>query len=41
MRAVEAQPGGLVKRLDPLIARSAKRQLRNHLQSLKDLLEAH
>jgi uncharacterized membrane protein len=39
-RAVEAEPGGLVKLLEPFIERTVQRQLRKDLQTLKDLLEA-
>ena len=39
-RAVEAEPGGLLRLLEPLQKRSAQRQLRKGLQTLKDLLEA-
>jgi uncharacterized membrane protein len=39
-RAVEAKPGGLLRLLEPLQKRSAQRQLRKDLQTLKDLLEA-
>ena len=40
MRAVDAEPGGLLKLLEPLQKRALKRQLRKDLQTLKDLLEA-
>jgi uncharacterized membrane protein len=40
MRAVEAEPGGLLKLLEPLQKRAAERQLRKDLQTLKDVLEA-
>jgi uncharacterized membrane protein len=39
-RAVEAELGGLLKLLGPLQKRSAERQLRKDLQTLKDVLEA-
>jgi hypothetical protein len=39
MRAVEAEPGGLLKLLEPLQKRAAERQLRKDLQTLKDVLE--
>jgi dehydrogenase/reductase SDR family protein 12 len=39
-RAVEAEPGGVLKLLEPLQKRAVKRQLRTDLQTLKDLLEA-
>jgi uncharacterized membrane protein len=39
-RAVDAEPGGLLKLLEPLQKRAAKRQLRTDLQTLKDVLEA-
>src|SRR5215203_1801078 len=39
-RAVEAEPGGLLKVLEPLQKRAAERQLRKDLKTLKDLLEA-
>jgi uncharacterized membrane protein len=39
-RAVEAEPGGVLKLLEPLQKRSVKRQLRKDLQTLKELLEA-
>jgi uncharacterized membrane protein len=39
-RAVDAEPGGLLKLLEPLQKRAAERQLRRDLQTLKDLLEA-
>ncbi len=39
-RAVEAELGGLLKLLEPLQKRSAERQLRKDLQTLKDVLEA-
>jgi uncharacterized membrane protein len=39
-RAVEAEPGGLLKLLEPLQKRAAKRQLRKDLKTLKDVLEA-
>ncbi len=39
-RAVEAEPGGVLKLLEPLQKRAVKRQLREDLQTLKDLLEA-
>jgi hypothetical protein len=38
-RAVDAEPGGLLKLLEPLQKRAAKRQLRKDLQTLKDVLE--
>jgi len=40
MRAVEAEPGGLLKLLEPLQKRAVKRQLRKDLKTLKDVLEA-
>jgi uncharacterized membrane protein len=39
-RAVEGEPGGFFKLADPLIERALKRQVRNDLETLKDLLEA-
>jgi uncharacterized membrane protein len=39
-RAVVAEPGGLLKLLEPLQKRAAERQLRADLQTLKDVLEA-
>ena len=39
-RAVEAEPGGFLKLLEPLQKRAVQRQLRKDLQTLKDLLEA-
>jgi dehydrogenase/reductase SDR family protein 12 len=39
-RAVEAKGGGFLKLLEPLQKRTAERQLRKDLQTLKDLLEA-
>ena len=39
-RAVEGEPGGYFKLADPLIERALKRQVRNDLETLKDLLEA-
>jgi uncharacterized membrane protein len=39
-RAVDAEPGGLLKLLEPLQKRAAGRQLREDLQTLKHLLEA-
>jgi uncharacterized membrane protein len=39
-RAVDAQPGGLLKLLEPLQKRAAERQLRKDLRRLKDVLEA-
>ena len=38
-RAVEAEPGGFLKLLEPLQKRALQRQLRKDLQTLKDLLE--
>ena len=38
-RAVEAKPGGLLKLLEPIQKRSAERQLRKDLKTLKDVLE--
>jgi uncharacterized membrane protein len=40
MRAVEAEPSGLFKVLEPLQKRAAKRQLGKDLKTLKDVLEA-
>jgi uncharacterized membrane protein len=40
MRAVEAEPGGLLKLLGPLQKRAAERQLGKDLKKLKDVLEA-
>jgi uncharacterized membrane protein len=40
MRAVEAEPGGLLKLLEPLQKRAAQRQLGKDLKTLKDVLEA-
>jgi uncharacterized membrane protein len=40
MRAVEAEPGGLLKLLEPLQKRAAQRQLGKDLKRLKDVLEA-
>jgi ligand-binding SRPBCC domain-containing protein len=39
-RAVEAEPGGFLKLLEPLQKRTVQRQLRKDLQTLKDQLEA-
>jgi uncharacterized membrane protein len=39
-RAVEAEPGGLLKVLEPLQKRAAGRQLGKDLKTLKDVLEA-
>jgi uncharacterized membrane protein len=39
-RAVDAEPTGLLKLLEPLQKRAAERQLRADLQTLKDVLEA-
>lgn len=39
-RAVEAEPGGILKLLEPLQKRAVKRQLRKDLETLKYLLEA-
>ena len=39
-RAVDAEPGGLLKLLEPLQKRAAERQLRADLQTLKDVPEA-
>lgn len=39
-RAVDAEPEGLLKLLEPLQKRAAGRQLREDLQTLKHLLEA-
>jgi uncharacterized membrane protein len=39
-RAVDAQPHGVLKLLEPLQKRAAGRQLRKDLQTLKDVLEA-
>src|SRR5918992_4314771 len=39
-RAVDAEPGGLLKLLEPLQKRAAERQLGKDLQTLKDVLEA-
>jgi uncharacterized membrane protein len=38
-RAVDAEPGGLLKLLEPLQKRAAGRQLKEDLQTLKHLLE--
>ena len=38
-RAVEAEPGGFLKLLEPLQKRALQRQLRKDLQTLKDVLE--
>ena len=38
-RAVEAEPGGVLKLLEPLQKRAVQRQLRTDLRTLKDLLE--
>jgi hypothetical protein len=38
-RAVEAEPGGLLKLLEPLQKRAAERQLGKDLKTLKDVLE--
>jgi hypothetical protein len=37
---VDAEPGGLLKVLEPLQKRAAERQLRKDLKRLKDVLEA-
>ena len=39
-RSVEVESSGLLKLLEPLQKRSAERQLRKDLQTLKDVLEA-
>ena len=39
-RAVDAEPGGLLRLLEPVQKRLVHRQLRKDLESLKDLLEA-
>jgi uncharacterized membrane protein len=39
-RAVEAEPGGILKLLEPLQKRAVRRQLGKDLETLKDLLEA-
>jgi uncharacterized membrane protein len=39
-RAVDVESGGVLKLLQPLQKRSAERQLRKDLQTLKDVLEA-
>jgi uncharacterized membrane protein len=39
-RTVDAEPGGLLKVLEPLQKRAAERQLRKDLKRLKDVLEA-
>jgi uncharacterized membrane protein len=39
-RAVDAEPAGLLKLLEPLQKRAAERQLRKDLQTLKEVLEA-
>ena len=39
-RAVEAEPAGFLKLLEPLQKRAVESQLRKDLQTLKDLLEA-
>ena len=39
-RAVDVESGGLLKLLEPLQKRAAKRQLRKDLQTLKDVVEA-
>jgi hypothetical protein len=39
-RAVEAEPGGILKLLEPLQKRAVKRQLGKDLETLKNLLEA-
>lgn len=39
-RTVDVQSGGLLKLLEPLQKRAARRQLRKDLQTLKDVLEA-
>jgi uncharacterized membrane protein len=39
-RAVDAEPGGLLRLLEPLQKRAAERQLRKDLRTLKDVLEA-
>jgi hypothetical protein len=38
-RAVDAEPGGLLKLLEPLQRRAAGRQLKQDLHTLKDVLE--
>jgi uncharacterized membrane protein len=40
MRAVDAEPGGSLKLLEPLQKRAAERQLGKDLKTLKDVLEA-
>ena len=39
-RAVEVEPGGLLKLLEPLQKRAAERQLKKDLQTLKQVVEA-
>ena len=39
-RAVDAEPGGLLKLLEPLQKRAAGRQLKKDLETLKDVLES-
>jgi uncharacterized membrane protein len=39
-RAVDAEPGGLLKLLEPLQRWAAERQLKEDLKTLKDVLEA-
>jgi uncharacterized membrane protein len=39
-RAVDAEPGGLLRLLEPLQKRAAERQLKKDLRTLKDVLEA-
>jgi uncharacterized membrane protein len=39
-RAVDAEPGGVLKLLEPLQKRAAERQLRKDLQTLENVLEA-
>ena len=39
-RAVDAEPGGLLKLLEPLQKRPVERQIRKDLQTLKEVLEA-
>jgi hypothetical protein len=37
----EAEPGGFFRLTGPIVERAAKRQLRNDVETLKDLLETH
>jgi uncharacterized protein YndB with AHSA1/START domain len=37
---IEAEPGGFFRLAEPLVARAVERELRNNLETLKDVLES-